>query len=126
MAANAINWFEIYVQDMERAKKFYEQVLQAEFHPVGNPDLPGLSMWGFPQDFDAHGASGALVQATGVASGGNSTLVYFSCEDCAVEAARIRDAGGTLERDKMSIDEYGFVALAKDPDGNRIGFHSNK
>jgi predicted enzyme related to lactoylglutathione lyase len=36
----------------------------------------------------------------------------------------VADHGGTLEREKMSIGEYGFIALAKDPDGNMIGLHS--
>ena len=58
MAANAINWFEIYVEDLEAAKRFYEGVLGVELRQLGNPDLP---MWAFPQDYDSHGASGALV-----------------------------------------------------------------
>ena len=38
---------------------------------------------------DLMGASGALVKMEDFPSGGNSTLVYFSCADCAVEEARI-------------------------------------
>jgi predicted enzyme related to lactoylglutathione lyase len=60
----------------------------------------------------------------GVRSGGNSTLVYFACEDCAVEAGRISGAGGTVQREKMSIGEYGSIVLAVDPDGNMLGLHS--
>jgi len=30
MANNPVVWFEIYVQDMARAKKFYEAVLQVK------------------------------------------------------------------------------------------------
>ena len=55
---------------------------------------------------------------------GNGTVVYFGCDDCAVEAGRVADAGGTVEREKMSIGEYGFIALARDPDGNMFGLHS--
>jgi hypothetical protein len=53
-------------------------------------------------------------------------MVYFSCADCAVEAARVVPSGGRLERDKMSIGEYGFIALAVDTEGNMIGLHSVK
>ena len=60
----------------------------------------------------------------GVPSGGNSTLVYFGCEDCAVEAARVASAGGTVHRDKFSIGQYGFIALVIDTEGNMIGLHS--
>ena len=121
MANNPVNWFEIYVQDMDRAKAFYEGVLQIKLSPLDGPDLQMLS---FPQDFANHGASGALVCYPEKSSGVNSTIVYFSCEDCAVEAGRVAGYGGQVEREKMSIGQYGFVALAKDPDGNMIGLHS--
>lgn len=121
MANNPVNWFEIYVQDMDRARDFYASVLGTEFSPIQGPDG---EMWAFPMDQDAGGASGALVRMPDVPSGGNSTLVYFSCRDCGVEASRVEDAGGKLVRDKMSIGEYGFIALAADPDGNMFGMHS--
>ncbi|MBS0298343.1 MAG: hypothetical protein JSR32_00175 [Proteobacteria bacterium] len=40
------------------------------------------------------GASGALVKMTDGPSGGNCVLVYYSCMDCAVEAARTPASGG--------------------------------
>lgn len=55
-------------------------------------------------------------------SGGNSTL--FGCVDCAVEAGRVAQAGGRVEREKMSIGEYGFIALAIDTEDNMFGLHS--
>ena len=59
-------------------------------------------------------------------SGGNSTIVYFSCADCAVEAARVAAHGGQVMREKFSIGEYGFIALVVDTEGNMIGLHSLK
>jgi uncharacterized protein len=56
--------------------------------------------------------------------GNNSTRVYFSCTDCAVGAASVTKYGGTVYREKMSIGEYGFIALALDTEGNMIGLHS--
>ena len=73
---------------------------------------------------DAQGSTGALVHFEGMPSGGNSVMVYFSCEDCAVEGARVADAGGKLEREKMSIGQYGFITLASDTEGNMFGLHS--
>ena len=121
MKGNPVRWFEIYVQDMARARAFYETVFAAKLEPIGSGDL---EMWGFPQARGESGASGSLVRAAGVPTGGTGTLVYFGCDDCAIEAARVAGAGGRLHRDKMSIGQYGFVALAFDTEGNLFGMHS--
>lgn len=121
MENNPVNWFEIYVQDIERAKKFYEAVLQVNLQSLENPDLP---MRTFPGKQDSFGASGALVQYSNKPSGINSTVVYFYCKDCAEEASRVVAAGGKIEREKMSIGPFGFVVLAMDTEGNLFGLHS--
>jgi predicted enzyme related to lactoylglutathione lyase len=54
------------------------------------------------------------------------TIVYFECEDSAVEGARVAGAGGRIHREKMSIGQYGFIVLAVDTEGNMIGLHSMK
>ncbi len=124
---NPVVWFEIYTNDLKRAKKFYEKVFEVELAPLGNPEQTDLRMLAFPGDMETKGkASGALVQVKGVEAGNNSTIVYFSSEDCKIEEQRVKDAGGTLIRPKMSIGEFGFVCLAKDTEGNMIGIHSEK
>lgn len=72
------------------------------------------------------GSAGALVKVDGVPSGGNSTVVYFRCEDCAVEAARAAASGGKIVKPKFAIGPYGFVALVHDSEGTLIGLHSMK
>lgn len=123
MIHNPIRWFEIYVQDMARAKAFYESVFRVKLEKLNSESI---EMWGFPMTRDEWGASGALVKMDGVRSGGGGTLVYFGCEDCAVEAARVVDSGGGIDREKFSIGEYGFIALVHDSEGNMIGLHSVK
>jgi predicted enzyme related to lactoylglutathione lyase len=83
-------------------------------------------MLSFPMDMDGGGASGALVKMDGCPSGGNSCLLYFTCDDCAVEAARVVASGGRIEREKMSIGQYGFIVLAYDTEDNMFGLHSLK
>jgi predicted enzyme related to lactoylglutathione lyase len=121
MELNPVGWFEIYVQDMPRAKAFYESVLQLTLERLNSP---AIEMWAFPRNADGAGASGALVRMPGLPSGGNSTVVYFTCEDCATEAARVAKAGGRIQKDKFSIGEYGFIVLACDTEGNMFGLHS--
>ncbi len=118
---NPVGWFEIYVQDMARAKAFYEAVLGVQLSWL---DSPGMDMMAFPMDSAGYGASGALVRMPGFASGANSVLVYFSCADCAVEAARVVTAGGRIQKEKMSIGQFGFIALVFDTEGNMVGLHS--
>ena len=122
MKSNPVGWFEIYVQDMDRAKRFYEAVLQGKLQKLNSP---GVEMWAFPMEMNGAGASGSLVKMKGVPSGG-STLVYFRCDDCAVEEARVTKAGGKVHKNKFSIGEHGYISLAVDPDGNMFGLHSMK
>ena len=128
MKNNPVGWFEIYVQDMNRAKAFYEAVFATVLESLSAPDIPGtgLEMWNFPMDMAAGGAPGALVKMEGFPSGGNSTLVYFVCDDCATEAARVEGAGGRIHEQKTSIGQYGFIVLAIDTEGNMFGLHSQK
>ena len=123
MNRNPVGWFEIYVQDMPRAQKFYETVLGVELTKLDAP-TPDLEMLAFPMNMDAGGASGALAKVAGCPSGGMGTLVYFSCDDCAVEASRVEAAGGKICKPKFSIGQYGHIALVMDTEGNMIGLHS--
>ena len=123
MASNPVGWFEIYVQDMNRAKAFYESVFKTQLQKL---ESPGIEMWAFPMQPEANGASGALIRMEGFPSGGNSTLVYFICADCSVEAKRVSAQGGKIFKGKFSIGQYGFIALVTDTEGNMIGLHSMK
>lgn len=123
MNPNPVRWFEIYVDDMERAKKFYQTVFRTTFERLNSPEL---ELWAFPMAMEAGGASGALVKMDGFPAGNNSVLVYFGCDDCATEAARAVEAGGRMQKPKMSIGEYGYIALVYDTEGNMIGLHSLK
>jgi predicted enzyme related to lactoylglutathione lyase len=127
--SNPVVWFEIYVQNMERAKAFYEAVLAVKLEKMPAPtEEMNMEMWSFPADNDTakttYGACGMLVKMEGVPSGCGGTLVYFACEDCAVEAARATENGGSIFKEKMSIGEHGFISLVYDTEGNMIGLHS--
>ena len=119
--SNSVGWFEIYVQDMARAKTFYEGVFERKLDKLGSSEI---EMWAFPADMEKYGAAGALVKMPGFPSGGNSVLVYFSCQDCAVEEGKIKARGGRIMKPKMSIGQYGFISLAFDTEGNMFGLHS--
>ena len=118
---NIVGWFEIYVQDMNRAKGFYESVFATRLERL---DSPGVEMWAFSRSPERPGAPGALLKMEGFSSGGNSTIVYFTCSDCSIEAKRASTSGGKIFKAKFSIGQHGFIALVTDTEGNMIGLHS--
>lgn len=120
---NPVGWFEIYVDDIQRAQKFYESVFQVNLSTLESPEI---TMLAFPMDMNKSGASGAIVHMPGFSAGRNSVLVYFSCDDCAVEEERIKKFGGRIEKTKFSIGQYGFITLGYDTENNMIGLHSLK
>lgn len=129
MIRNPVVHFEIYVQDLPRARAFYEAVFATRLTPMPNPTPEvALEMWAFPMDRDSgmegYGSGGMLVKMDGFAPGAGGTLVYFGCDDCAVQAVRAAAHGGSVVQEKMAIGEHGFCALVRDTEGNLIGLHS--
>ncbi len=118
--SNAISWFEIFVADMARAKRFYEQTLAV--------DLKSETFNGEPHAvFAAQGVAGALVSRRGRAPSAEGCVVYINCNgklDACLN--RVTSAGGRLVVDKTDIGEPGFIALIHDSEGNLIGLHAER
>ena len=123
--SNVIGWFDIYVDDMDRAAAFYEGVLKQKLEKIGDP-TGETQMMSFPGDMKSYGASGALVKSNHSRPGMGGTMVYFSVEDCSVEESRVVAAGGKIVRPKFSIGEFGWVTLCEDTEGNMFGLNSMK
>ena len=123
--SNAVGWFELYVNDLARAKAFYQAVFNKEMQDMPMPE-GDLQMCIFSSVDGASGAAGALVKSAKMGPGVGGTLVYFSCEDCTVEVGRVEAAGGKVFEPKRSIGEYGFIAIVQDTEGNIIGLHSRQ
>ena len=122
---NPFTWVEIYVTDMARAQKFYENVLQIEMIPMQAPgDFGDLEMVSFPWVEGGSNISGALCKTKDMNPGGGGTLVYFACDDCSKELAKVEESGGKVLQPKFQIGEHGFCGIAMDTEGNTIGFHS--
>lgn len=120
---NAVGWFDIYVDDLDRAAKFYQTVLGTTLEQIGDPTGES-QMMAFSGDMSAYGAAGALTKSPHAGPGGGGTIVYFMAEDCAVPQARVAEAGGRVIRPKFSIGEFGFVSLCQDSEGNMFGINS--
>lgn len=123
---NPVVWFEIYVDDMERATEFYEKVLNIRFTEMSDPTNQSMQMKGFPSANFNFGTSGSLVKMEGMKAGGSNVVVYFGCEDCGIEESRVEAAGGKICQPKMPIGEFGFCSIVSDTEGNTFGLHSMK
>ncbi|MEL7462914.1 MAG: VOC family protein [Pseudomonadota bacterium] len=120
---NAVGWFDIYVDEMDRAEGFYKAVLGAEMEDMADP-TGETEMKSFVGNMEVYGAAGALVKAPYAKPGPGGTQIYFSVEDCATQQARVEAAGGKVIRPKFPIGQFGYVTLAEDTEGNMIGFNS--
>ena len=119
-----IDWFEIPVRDLARAKAIYAAVLQAPLHNEAYAG-PGVQMAVFSASEGA--PTGALVAGyPGLQVGQAGTLVYLHIDD-ALDAAlrRVQQAGGTVALGKTALPEgLGCFAHMLDIDGNRVGLHA--
>lgn len=122
---NAVGWFDIYVDDLDRAASFYQTVLKCDMEPMGDP-TGETQMMSFPADMGKYGAGGALSKSAHARPGVGGTTIYFSVEDCAENEARVAAAGGQVVRPKFSIGAFGFVTLCQDSEGNLFGLNSMK
>ena len=122
MEKNVVNWIEIPVSDLERAKKFYIAVFGKEMMDL---DMPGIKMAAFKWVEGGEHATGALVEAEGYEPSTKGSLVYFSCDgDLQIELDKVVANGGEVLMPKTSIGEHGFIAHFLDLEGNRVALHS--
>ena len=123
MMKNSINWFEIPVQDFERAKKFYENLFDAKMETQNMEDM-GMKMAFFPADWE-NGIGGGIVHAEGYEPSENGSLVYLNGgNDLSVPLSRIKNSGAKILMDKTSLGPNGFMAQFIDSEGNRVALHS--
>ena len=127
MQNNAVGWFEIPVNNMERAIAFYEKVFEVKLdrNTMGEHDMA----W-FPWVDGGYGSGGSLVyHPEFYKCSKDGVLIYLTANsgDLANELARVNDAGGLVVGEKEQIsEEHGFMAIVIDSEGNRIALHSRK
>lgn len=122
---NAISWFEIPSNDLDRATRFYETIFDLQLIPM---DLAQIKMRMFPLDDPQTSIGGAVVYAEGFYEPSSSAgpLIYLNGNpDVQVILDRVESAGGKVVVPKTQIGEdYGYMGVFIDSEGNRIGLHS--
>lgn len=125
---NVVGWFEIPVDNMDRAITFYQTVFDIS---ISKHVMGPIEMGWFPALDGKPGAQGSLVYnkefyATSKKEG---VLIYFTSQaaNLAVELARIEKAGGkVLQEKKLIAPDIGYMGLFIDSEGNRVAIHSLK
>lgn len=123
-SVNILNWFEISVSDIARAKKFYETVFSIQME---QQDMMGMQMAFFPAA-DMNGkVSGGLVQGSMHNPSTDGAVIYLNGNpDLSDALSRVERAGGQIVMPKTQISpEVGYMAFFIDSEGNRVGLHSN-
>jgi len=121
METNPVHWFEIPMDDLDRAKKFYESVFDCKLNLL---EMGPMKMLQFSMVNDTYGSAGALVKAEGYKPSYGGTIVYFGTNDIDGTLRKVIASGGKIIFSKRSIGEYGFIAQFEDSEGNKISLHS--
>lgn len=117
---NPINWFEIPVTDLDRAKSFYESILGIE---ITINEMGDAKMGWFPFDQQGPGATGTLIQQESYVPSYEGTMVYFSVDEIDDVLPKVEAQGGKIINPKFSIGEFGFCGHFEDSEGNRVALH---
>ena len=121
---NAINWFEISVTDISRAKKFYETIFGIDM-PLQN--MMGMDMAFFPYEPASGKASGCLCQSPMHKPSADGVKLYLNGNpDLANALSKVEAAGGKIIMPKTAIGPNGFMAHFTDTEGNKVALHSMK
>lgn len=122
---STISWFEIPASDIDRAQKFYESILDMQ---MMNLDNTNLKMRVFPVEDMMQDVTGAIVQHQDFyhPSSSHGSLVYLNANpDVQLVLDRVEAAGGSILVPKTQISEqYGYMAVFMDTEGNRVALHS--
>ena len=122
---NALNWFEIPVSDIDRAKKFYGTIFNVELMDM--PEMMGMKMAGFPADMQGGKVGGALAQSQMHTPSADGAVIYLNANPSMQDVIdRIESAGGQVAMPRTQISpEIGYMAFFIDSEGNKLGLHSN-
>lgn len=120
---NPVSYFEIPVNDIERASKFYKAIFDFDFE---EETIDNNEMALFPFEITKSGISGALAKGEIYKPSKNGVVIYFNTESIDATLKLVKANGGTILYPKTQ-NTYGFVAEFQDSEGNRIAlFQSNK
>ena len=122
---NALNWFEIPVNDFERAKKFYETIFD---YQMPENMMGKVRMGFFLYDFQNGKVGGAICKSEIHKPSQQGSIIYLNCQpDLHIALDKVEKAGGSIVQPKTKISaeqELGNIAFIIDTEGNKVALHS--
>jgi uncharacterized protein len=122
---HAISWFEITVEDYDRAKKFYGEILDTE---LGEMQAGETTLAMLPSGPAPEAIGGALVKTPQTKPSEDGSVVYLNANpDLQTVLDRVAQAGGSVFIQKTPVGpDMGFFAQFRDSEGNRVGLYSRE
>lgn len=119
-------WFELYVTDIDGARRFYGAVFGWQLEGFAGYDPENYFLL---QEADGTSVGGAVVRRESVpeleTAVGAQTVVYLEVTDLEGTLERVRAAGGGVVTQRRPIgDDDGSFALVTDPEGTVVGIWS--
>ncbi|MDI7742563.1 VOC family protein [Lysinibacillus fusiformis] len=118
--------FEIHVDDMNRAKKFYEEVFHWGFEDWS--DYAGMPYFGAVTGEEGHlGINGALIKRQGASPELGQSVNGFVCtlgvDDYDATEKKILEYGGKVVLPKYALPGMAWQGYYLDTEGNIVGIH---
>lgn len=113
--------FEIPVDDLDRAQKFYKSVFDWKMDSM--PGMEYILIRTVPVDEQGRPAE------PGAINGGmmkrqrpvNCPIIVINVQNIDDAVKKVKSKGGEIVREKMQVGDMGYAAYFKDPEGNIIG-----
>lgn len=120
--------FEIHVDDLDRAKRFYAAVFGWTFEDYGH--ITGSPYFGIITGSDAEpGINGGMqlrsAAAPGPGQGANAAVLTMAVADFDACAAAIESAGGQVALPKTALTGMAWQGYFIDTEGNTFGVHQS-
>ncbi|MDF1540165.1 MAG: VOC family protein [Candidatus Thorarchaeota archaeon] len=116
---NRVYYFEMPVEDFDRATEFYESVFGWK---VTKQDRPGGLYYAVKTGQDEPGINGSFFKREEGWTGINNVI---DVKDIDKVIAKIQELGGEITFAKCVINGVGYLAYFKDKDGNSFGMMQN-
>ena len=120
---NPVIYFEIPVNDLQRAVKFYSAIFNFTFE---KEIMDGYEMAFFPFEETKSGVTGALVKGDVYKPTKNGVILYFKTDSIENTLKKVLEYDGNILYPKTLNEKFGFaVAEFEDSEGNRIALHQD-